>query len=149
MVLILLLEYFIACFWNHANWNIPQYYSLSPLALGMRLTTGNLVLKCIPSKTLSSWEQRLSYWLLRSHLFLCSFLSIFMCCAICQSMYFSAGMVRMDLVSPPTILHSVWYQEQIHAYTQPIISHFLATLIDSRTDIYCNHRQRNSIPRLW
>ena len=107
MVLILLLEYFIACFWNHANWNIPQYYSLSPLALGMRLTTGNLVLKCIPSKTLSSWEQRLSYWLLRSHLFLCSFLSIFMCCAICQSMYFSAGMIRMDLVSPPTILHSL------------------------------------------
>ena len=163
MVLILLLEYFIACFWNHANWNIPQYYSLSPLALGMRLTTGNLVLKCIPSKTLSSWEQRLSYWLLRSHLFLCSFLSIFMCCAICQSMYFYIYVLcylskyvflsRYGQDGPgfPTYHTSlsVWYQEQIHAYTQPIISHFLATLIDSRTDIYCNHRQRNSIPRLW
>ena len=56
-------------------------------------------------KDFSSWEQRLWCWLLRSHLFLCSFLSRFMCCAICQSMYFSVYMVRMDLVSPPTILH--------------------------------------------
>lgn len=133
MVLILLLEYFMACFWNHPNWNIPQYYSLSPLALVMRLTTGNLVLSCIPSKTLSSWEQRLSCWHLCRYLFLMliSFY-IYVLCYLLKYVFLS--IYDQDGPGLPTYhtLLTLWCQEQIYAYTQHIISHFLATLIQGQ-----------------
>lgn len=128
----LLLEYFMAGFWNHPNWNIPQYYSLSPLALVMRLTTGNHVLSCIPSKTLSSWEQTVMLAFIPLSVFMLIPFYIYVLCYLLKYVFLSIYDQDGPGFTTYHTLLTVWCQEQIYAYTQHIISHFLATLIQGQ-----------------